>query len=150
MTKEKQLWEWLRTRINTRLPPNRARRIDRIESLTTPGIPDVSYTILGVDGWIELKAVDLPVRMATRVLGPKDGLSQDQMNWHKRHLDAGGLSFVFVHAGEWRWLIHGCHGDLLNEYSREDWRINCLLGVNGRWDANHWDILMSLLTRGTV
>ena len=59
-------------------------QIFRIESNTINGIPDVFYLINGKSIWIELKSNDVK----------NCGLSKYQINWHLKHFQNKGTSFI--------------------------------------------------------
>jgi hypothetical protein len=69
--------------------------IERVENQLIAGMPDVHYVCRNGAGWIELKAAVVPVRPTTPLLG-KGGLSQEQINWHIKYSQFGGVSFVLV------------------------------------------------------
>ena len=64
----------------------------RHEDKHTKGIPDVSYSMNGVNGWIELKTVE--VSNAGKVNIPH--FTTEQRQWLKRHGRRGGHCFLFV------------------------------------------------------
>ena len=59
-------------------------QIFRIESNTINGIPDIYWLINGKGIWIELKSNDVK----------NCGLTKYQINWHLKHFQNGGLSFI--------------------------------------------------------
>jgi hypothetical protein len=59
-------------------------QIFRIESNTINGIPDIYWLINGKSIWIELKSNDIK----------NCGLSKYQINWHLKHFQNGGTSFI--------------------------------------------------------
>ena len=59
-------------------------QIFRIESNTINGIPDVYLLKKGKSIWIELKANNIK----------NCGLSKYQINWHLKHFQNGGNSFI--------------------------------------------------------
>lgn len=73
----------------------------RIESLITPGNPDVNYSI----GWMELKNIeDWPVRPATPVR--VDHYTQEQRTWMLQRKAAGGRVFLLLRIEKTReWLL---------------------------------------------
>ena len=56
----------------------------RVESNTINGIPDVYWLINGNSIWIELKSNAIK----------NCGLSKFQINWHLKHFQNGGVSFI--------------------------------------------------------
>lgn len=83
MKSESSLWDYLRDL----LPPE--IHYSRIESETSPGFPDVHYTLSGVTGTIELKSVDRP--KAKYPLAGKHGLRKSQRDWIEAEVKAGGF-----------------------------------------------------------
>lgn len=70
---EQRLWQYVRKGMAGRW------HAQRHEDMLSAGIPDVSYAIDGVDGWIELKAIDRwPARDATPV---RVGIRPAQVRW---------------------------------------------------------------------
>lgn len=59
-------------------------QIFRIESNTINGIPDIYWLINGKSKWIELKSNS----------GNNVGLSKYQINWHLKHFQNHGQSFI--------------------------------------------------------
>ena len=63
-------------------------QIFRLESNTINGIPDVYWLYKAKSKWIELKSNT----------GNKVGLSKYQINWHLKHFQSGGQSFILREA----------------------------------------------------
>ena len=63
-------------------------QIFRIESNTINGIPDIYWLINGKSKWIELKSNS----------GNNVGLSKYQINWHLKHFQNQGQSFILREA----------------------------------------------------
>ena len=82
-------------------------RFDRIENGLDAGWPDVNYCFVGREGWIELKAPELPAREDTPLFGSSHKLSVDQSNWFLRQHRAGGRGFLFVATRRGLLLIPG-------------------------------------------
>lgn len=94
----------------------------RVENIMVDGMPDLHITGPGASCWVELKHADLPVRPTTAVLG-RDGLSQDQMNWHRKCCQMGGKSFVLVRDSNLElYLFRGRHADLINGWNVSEMR----------------------------
>ena len=122
MRKPEQLfWDRARPRLA------RVALLERIENLFSDGIPDVLALrrANGTVTMLELKAVAAwPRRPSTPVLGRK-GLSQDQMNWHLRWLQANGRSAVLIGVGSREQvLIPGSMADEVNAMTQADLRLN--------------------------
>lgn len=114
---EAALWNW----VKKYLPPG---RYSRIESSTSPGIPDVSYTIQGARGWIELKDARKPTAKYPFKSG---GLRPEQLNWFREELIAKGSNRLYILArvgrricviqGGWYSKFNGLTLDELIAYS---------------------------------
>lgn len=90
-------------------------RLDRIENILVPGMPDVNCCIESTEIWIEQKSPTEPKRDSTKLFGSNHKLSVDQKNWFLRHRNAGGKGYVLIVTDK-RWLlIDGKHADLINE-----------------------------------
>ena len=63
-------------------------QIFRLESNTINGIPDIYWLYKAKSKWIELKSNT----------GNKVGLSKYQINWHLKHWQSGGQSFILREA----------------------------------------------------
>jgi len=59
-------------------------QIFRVESNTINGIPDIYWLINNKSIWIELKSNDVK----------NCNLSKYQINWHLKHFQNGGVSFI--------------------------------------------------------
>lgn len=107
---EQRLWDAMRK--------NRPSGIwlQRVENLAAVGVPDVYYaTRSGRSGWIELKAVTLPKRSSTRVLGTQ-GLRTEQVAWHAKAVAFGVRSYVLIRDNELNlYLVMGDHASKLND-----------------------------------
>lgn len=153
-TLEKSVCHWLREGMKDHYPLR--YRFERIETgATAAGIPDITFafemmrtpaSFPAVEGWIETKSVALPVRMTTRVLGPKDGLSKEQINFHYFSNKIRGRSFIFVRAGEYKWLVSNRYAEQVNDFSRDDFDSYAELGICGPWGGSAWRALISILT----
>lgn len=93
--KEQRLWDRMRNNLS------HACWLNRIENLVGAGDPDVNVVVRGNGRIIpvELKQIDtFPKRKATPVLG-RDGLNQNQLNWHLEFRRVGGRAFILVGVG---------------------------------------------------
>lgn len=72
----------------------------RHEDRYSVGIPDLSFALGGVDGWLELKTIPAwPIRKATKVRVRH--LTPEQVNWLGRREAAGfGAVFLLLAVGE--------------------------------------------------
>lgn len=107
---ESRLWNWVRKY----LPPG---RYSRIESNTSPGIPDVSYTIDGFRGWVELKDAQ---RATAKQPFKRGGLRPDQINWFRDEIAAWGDEglWILARVGKSIFLVHGTYFENFNEMTQ--------------------------------
>lgn len=106
---EKNDWKLLRDKMKYM-----KGRWDRMENGVGVGMPDINFCLNGVEGWIEMKSPTEPKHMHTPLFGSNHRISQDQKNWFKRQMDAGGRAFILIGTDK-RWmLIHGRHVETLN------------------------------------
>lgn len=123
MRKEEQkLWDRISANITLAKYPH--IRLERIEAIINPGIPDLHCTARGRTSWVELKArATFPAREFSPVLTEDAGLSVDQRNWHLDYRRAGGrvatLISVGVSANVHAYFLMGGHNsDTVNSMSR--------------------------------
>jgi hypothetical protein len=107
---ESSLWAYLRQGMKGRW------HATRHEDKFNLGIPDVSYGLSGVNGWIELKA---KFAWPKRAMSPVPvGLSKEQRRWILDRGDFGGNTWVLLRVR--------------NEYLLFDWAVVDMLGVGSR------------------
>jgi len=94
---EKSLWKYLKNNMKKRW--DATRHEDRV----TSGVPDVSYGINGVNGWIELKAMARWPREGLRI----PGFTLEQKRWLQSRDEAGGNVWIFLRIGRDYLLISG-------------------------------------------
>lgn len=83
----------------------------RIESAVTPGFPDVSYCVDGVEGMLELKyRSEAPKRDSTSVFPDGKGLRPQQVAWMCKRLRHGGRVFMAAGVGKATYLIKMTEG----------------------------------------
>lgn len=146
MTKESGLWEWVRhAMVRAQSVDRLAQRVERIESGVSFGIPDVNFTIDGRDGWLELKACDLPARDATRILPAGKGLRVEQIAWHVKAHACGTRSFVLIQAGDMRWLLGGDLARDINEMNRAAMSHAALWSLTGPANTSDCAVLRDAL-----
>ena len=80
----------------------------RHEDKHAKGIPDVSYSMSGINGWIELKTV----RAMEGGLVDLSHFTSEQKQWLKRHGRRGGHCFLFIEITN----------KSIREYIMIDWR----------------------------
>lgn len=86
---EANLWDYLSCGMGNRW------EAQRHEDKLTSGIPDVSYSMNGVHGWIELKYLSKPPNGNSAIMVIKH-YTPDQRNWIERHGKAGGRVFILL------------------------------------------------------
>lgn len=86
---EKALWNYVSAGMNNRWD------CQRHEDRYSKGIPDVSYGINGVNGWIELKISKQG----------KVNISQEQINWAISRGSRGGRCFVLIRDDSFNHLL---------------------------------------------
>ena len=69
------------------------------EDSLSVGIPDLSYGIQGVNGWIELKQIDDFPEDESKVIRPKK-YTPEQVNWLRNRGRKAGHCFIFVKIGK--------------------------------------------------
>lgn len=143
MGKEATSWEWLRDGITRSCP--QGSLLERVENGVGAGMADVNYIIRGVEGWIELKAVDCPKRPGTAVLGLEKGLSLAQVNWHLARSKQNGRTWIFITAKPLRWLVPGMHARIVNLLSVEELCEKSRLWSGKNWDTMDWHRLVRVL-----
>ena len=94
-TLEQRLWR----RVRKALAPH--GRVSRVENPLEPGMPDVSYCLDGVEGWLELKALPAWPKKPGTIVGPRL-VRPAQRAWWLRQLAAGGRIYMLLAVGERR------------------------------------------------
>ena len=83
-------------------------RINRVENMLVPGMPDVNICIDGVESWIEIKTPTEPKRPTTPLFRSRNHpLSIEQVNWFKEQVGAGGRCWLYIDTDQRRMLING-------------------------------------------
>lgn len=100
---EASFWDYLRQFLPSGM------HYDRIESSTSPGHPDIRYTLDGVSGTIELKSAKKKnLKKRKPFSGGNDGLRQSQIDWMEREQDAGGSVWLIAEVGADVYFLNGC------------------------------------------
>lgn len=131
---EGRFWQTLRGRLQG------SWHAQRLEDAYSAGIPDVSWAARGVEGFIELKALNAwPPRRLN--LASTCHLSSEQVGWLESRGEAGsGRCFVFLRAGRrhvlWHWpvarrLLESLPADEALGLAFED----PVLGIRAVWDG---------------
>jgi hypothetical protein len=96
--------------------------VERVETVVTPGLPDVHGLFNKIAFWAELKAtVEPPARAGTPLLGRAKGLRAEQINWHIEYNAYGGRSWVLVGLGSrTTFIVSGRHAIDINLWSLGD------------------------------
>jgi hypothetical protein len=136
-------YTWLRDGIRRTLP--NFSLLERVENGVSVGMADVNYVIRGTEGWIEMKAVPLPARDSTPVLGNDCGLNPEQINWHLRRNQVLGRTWVFVSADPYRWLVSGAYARSINEWKRDDFCLFARVWYDEKWKERQWKELVGAL-----
>ena len=103
--------------------------IKRIENSLEIGTPDMYFCNAMCSGWIEAKAVHLPVRDTTPVKVP---FRQGQYNWLIGHKERGGTSLLIIHTGDKKGYYMAEGHSIQEVYTLEDFkraRANPYLGI---------------------
>lgn len=114
---ESKLWDELKSAVEVFDPK---ADLSRHEDRLSPGTPDVSYTIRGVSGWAELKAVArLPRSMSVPVVR---NIRPSQVRWILKRVRAGGICCVLIRVESPRLYIWVWGGDvgLIGSWTRSD------------------------------
>lgn len=93
---EKALWAYVRDGMGGRWDATRH------EDKLNLGVPDVSYGMGKMNGWLELKFAERPVRESTPV---RVGMRPEQARWLQRRGLNGGGCWVLAQIGEWYLLL---------------------------------------------
>lgn len=115
------------------------------EDSLSDGIPDISYGMSGINGWIELKQIERwPVKAETLVK-PKH-YTPEQVNWLVDRGNKGGHCFVIVKV-HCHIFIFGHHvaRDIRSGMSRDDYFVRSYRQWNTSIDINE---LCDVLIRG--
>lgn len=115
-TAERRLAQWL----HAAATHIEGLHLQRIESSTGSGIPDIEGCWNGTSFWLELKAVDiLPVKDTSRL---NITIHPAQINWLERRWSIGGRVFVLLRTGQSRhmryYLIPGYDVSVLSMISK--------------------------------
>lgn len=105
---------------------------------------DVNYCIRSVEGWIELKAVDLPARDSTPVLGNK-GLNKEQINWHLARFQVLSKTWIFISAEPYRWLVAGQWAREVNGWTRDELCMRSRFWYDEKWKEPQWKLFVAIL-----
>ena len=100
-----------------------------------PGVPDLSFSLPGLDGWIEIKWAPLPVRPGSKVRVTKGGNSKSwaaQKIWMRKRASRGGACFVLLQVGRQHLLFwHDVAAALLDVVDMDGLEV----GASYIWDG---------------
>lgn len=144
MGKEATSYEWLRNGITKALPAYSL--LERVENGVCNGMADIAYSIRGVDGWIEMKAVALPSKGSTPVLGADKGLNTNQINWHIARQRVRSRTWIFVSASPCRWLVNGIYAREINGWNAAEFHSKARIATLKNWTAHDWTMLIKALS----
>jgi hypothetical protein len=118
--------------------------LQRHEDRYSLGVPDVSYSALQVNGWIELKEChEWPVRSET-VLRIKH-YTEDQRGWLFRHGERGGYCWLLLQVGKDYLLFNHLQAQGVGAtYTRQDCFEKCTASWQGELPLLK---LLEILTR---
>lgn len=110
---EASLWDHLRALLPA------GCHFSRIESETSPGFPDVHFTVEGVTGTIELKSTKRPE--AKYPFSGKDGLRKSQRIWIRDEIGSGGWVLLCLECKPYIFLLQAeMYFDELHRMTRSD------------------------------
>lgn len=90
-------------------------RLERIENVLVPGMPDVNGCFSRNEFWIETKQPREPKRVTTPLFGSNHDLSLEQRNWFLTQRNAGGNGIIYIQTDQLtRMFIGGEHADKIN------------------------------------
>ena len=129
--KEQKLWDVMK-----RKAPKTAW-LQRVENIVAEGMPDVHVSGPESECWVELKAVTLPKRASTRVLG-SEGLRPSQINWHLKAGTKAITSYILIRDNEGGlYLVSGRHAASINELALDS--------LVNRSLSHQWDEIFKLI-----
>lgn len=143
MRREANLWAMLRSKLQ-----HAADRLDRIENLTTDGMPDVQGCFDGMEVWMELKVSQLPAKSTTPVLSRAGNhkLLDTQIVWFARQRRAGGIAFIVVLVARELYLINGVlYADVINSWTLQDFRDNAVAWYKCPMTQEQWELMRNVI-----
>ena len=142
MSRETSLWRYMVKGMSNRWDASRH------EDMLAPGVPDVSYGIGGLQGWIELKVLpEWPKKFNTPVRFPK--LTPWQKHWLIKRGHFGGGTWLFVRIEKSYLLFHWrtlttVGRSAVGQSNREE----LILKASGVWDGQvNWDEFADILKK---
>lgn len=107
------------------------------EDSYSDGIPDLSYGMGGVSGWIELKQIPAWPKLCKTLLKPSR-FTPDQVNWLRGRGKKAGYCFVFIKVGAHDYFLFSWHHarNIRAGLTREEYHSLCLVHFHGSVDAD--------------
>lgn len=143
MKREAKLWALLRSNLK-----HATDRLDRIENLTTDGMPDVQGCFDGAEIWMELKSSKAPARPSTPVLARAGNhpLLETQIVWFARQRRAGGVAFIVVLIDHTLYVVNGVlYADDINTWTVQDFNHRSIVSYTTPLSKQHWELLRNVL-----
>lgn len=95
------------------------------EDAYSEGIPDISFAMFGLNGWIELKIAHFPVLKDTPI--NLDHLTPNQVNWLIKRGNKGKRCFLFIKVDKTFYLFsHALARGLREGLTKEQYDSNCI------------------------
>lgn len=133
---ESSLWRYIKQGMAGRWDAQRH------EDSTGLGIPDVSFGMNGVQGWIELKVIEKwPVRPTTTVRIPH--YKDYQRQWCQRRGKFGGRTFLLIRVERTFILYHWSKVEIVGLVNQVQLRSNALKVWENRVDFAEMERLLT-------
>ena len=115
---ESTLWDYVKKGMSGRWLAT------RIETVTSLGVPDVTYSVKGVHGWIELKWVPkAPVKQSTKMR--LSHLTEQQKQWIFSRGKLAGDVWLLVRVEDEFFLFDHKFIHDIQQMTIDEWRVNC-------------------------
>lgn len=137
MKPEARLWNYLKRKIGGKWAA------DRIEVNDRSGVPDVNFSLDGVGGWIELKAVKMPKRDRTHVKFAH--FTPSQRTWLINRSRFDNRIFLVARIGDVIALFGACSFQHLGEKTRLELKEEALGWYESGLDVEDF---LSILRKG--
>lgn len=136
---ERLLWQKFRAALGGKA------HLQRIESFTAAGIPDVEYCCDGESGWIELKYGKMPAKGGTAVFKSQRGLAPAQVEWLVCRRRNGGRSWILVGIEDNLFLVDGLKAPSFNSWTMHEFAHNAVWLNTGAMGVREWGELLAEL-----
>ncbi len=129
---EKKMWKRMQLKLENHL------FLQRIESETGLGIPDIAYAKdETASGWIELKAINKFPKNDEIVIPFRPG----QLAWIHRYIKYSKHVYLFLYIDSWFFIMEGQY--ILPQYTRQN--IHMLSCYDAIWKHVNWKDIFNLL-----